>query len=794
MSDDLLEKRKIRKRKYSRKGCKECKRRKIKCDETLPDCNNCSRLNKMCVYELNGAKDPSPGPKVVLQMRHYTQTLPSYTQTLPKRAFETQKVFEAQGPPETPPQAQIPAKSPQNVVQSQNYLNGSISAETTTIEHPRPQNVAMAHALPPLGPPQPVTAFLPAMAQGILTQQVSPTTLSNLETEKLFDEASLLVQEMNDLLGSDLLESFVLAPHTIGVAEGVSNSPVGTYASPISNSSEDRNHFQVDDFISIIHEDGYVNPSGVHEHLVLSNLQLIDQCIAGNSLEEPHVSYLRTVTTTDILYHLYPFASLIELNEVVKLLLTYSGKCPYLLSSLLAISATFQFNQTGKASHDRVRKKYITVCLQALSDAFAEHSGSKNTAFFFNNIEKLLLTVLVLTSYFTATTSTLINNILNSWKAHLRGARDLLMHYSQITNSVNTSQFMSGGLAVAKCWFFILESSAALYAPLGDSPPTFKGENASLLTPDEIYKRRPSILHHQDAILTDTGVFDRDVHSEYHDALSRVNILCTSPTLTDFNLYYGYTSGFVKVILHLCSLIDTMRVNGLRKCPYRWVVHLMKLIDEAAADSIVPKALPETFEVPITSIGHPGYTGPDKVVFPNAVWVIDVDEAGSKRYYSWFDASQQLHVAYVSLWTLVSPGFMQLPRTHAYVQDLVSKVFAGCFFIKSKSLPRYLKEKDTIVVESDNFYLSLTTFDMRCVMVQSIFRLLAGLVVEDEYFERIELFFMGLVKLGNGSSLNSLDIVARFKELRKAKKEQFPEEVDTDVYEYTERSLDIPFA
>lgn len=41
------------KRKYSRNGCTECKRRRMKCDETKPTCWQCARLNRECVYIVN---------------------------------------------------------------------------------------------------------------------------------------------------------------------------------------------------------------------------------------------------------------------------------------------------------------------------------------------------------------------------------------------------------------------------------------------------------------------------------------------------------------------------------------------------------------------------------------------------------------------------------------------------------------------------------------------------------------------------------------------------------------------
>ncbi|CDF88268.1 BN860_06084g1_1 [Zygosaccharomyces bailii CLIB 213] len=50
------------KRKYSRNGCTECKRRRMKCDETKPTCWQCARLNRECIYILN-AKNKKRKPK-----------------------------------------------------------------------------------------------------------------------------------------------------------------------------------------------------------------------------------------------------------------------------------------------------------------------------------------------------------------------------------------------------------------------------------------------------------------------------------------------------------------------------------------------------------------------------------------------------------------------------------------------------------------------------------------------------------------------------------------------------------
>lgn len=39
-----------KKRQYSRNGCRECKRRKLKCDEGKPECWQCAHLGKCCAY------------------------------------------------------------------------------------------------------------------------------------------------------------------------------------------------------------------------------------------------------------------------------------------------------------------------------------------------------------------------------------------------------------------------------------------------------------------------------------------------------------------------------------------------------------------------------------------------------------------------------------------------------------------------------------------------------------------------------------------------------------------------
>lgn len=53
----------MHKRKYSRNGCAECKRRKIKCGEESPKCGYCTKTGKLCVYNQLKFKGASPKHK-----------------------------------------------------------------------------------------------------------------------------------------------------------------------------------------------------------------------------------------------------------------------------------------------------------------------------------------------------------------------------------------------------------------------------------------------------------------------------------------------------------------------------------------------------------------------------------------------------------------------------------------------------------------------------------------------------------------------------------------------------------
>lgn len=865
----------IKKRKYSRGGCQECKRRKMKCDESKPFCHNCSRLNKTCIYEVKskfkfelvGQNSQSPEHDISEEHKELDSTTNSKLSTIkspefegvinnnniekgstnqldnfsvnfykPSNRYDNNFQSEVESPILPIPQSSkhySPAVSPSVIplmsfpsIRPDTYSSSPSISQNISNSRPSFKN-AISDILTPNDMPLPKS------------ETIESDSPNQKDMQNLFDEASLLVSDINHLVSIDLalenhnlfssLESSSLKKHfnannTDKLSHSRSGDKLDNSASAshkstgsISGSDTFENHnFQIDDFTDrishTVDHNNLPNPTignntdGMYEQLRLSNSELIAETMKENNLVGPHITYLKTLTTTDLSYHLYPFASSIESNEVVKLLLTYLKNCPYLLTSLLAISATFQYNQTGKKVHDLTRQKYISVCLRSLSDAFANNGGGKNAYNLADDIERLLLTVLVLTSNFTATAFTHKDSLLSSWKTHLRGAKDLLVNYSKITknskiiNKNINENSMSGGLALAKIWFFAIESLAGLTSPLGGTlakqrqkPKIKNKQDQSILTTDT----EDESSDYNKRIFLDTGYFNADNNKDYHDALVRAGIQTSYPNHKsyDFNMFVGSCMSYVYVMQEFIGALDSLRANDYKQLSTNRIAKLIASLHTARQSFVAPN-VSATYIIPQTSPAHPNYINSyDRIILPEAGYAKSKDSDGNELYYSWFDLSHQVHVDYIYLRVLITPGLLKMPYDHALVQELVTKIMGCAFFIRPKTESSYNQSnKDNILAETENYYLPKELFDNRCIMIQSPFRTCATLVTKDEDFEKIELFFLGLVKLGNGSSLAALDIVTRFRERARLRREN----IDTSEHEpHTDTGTEtefIPFA
>lgn len=256
------------------------------------------------------------------------------------------------------------------------------------------------------------------------------------DLQNLFDDASLLVQ---DSLG-------LFSAHSLTQSQ---NSP------GVSSSFD----FRFKDFEP--ESSNLSSPSTTTIPREFTNRKLIESVLSPEERSEGEIdhNYLDKLTNTRLGLHYFPFADSKESNQVILILLKYLEDCNYLLLSLLAASATFQFVQTTKKSHYDYQSKYTNLCLKHLSNSFPQNDNHKENfqASLIKDIEKLLLTILVLTMNFNTLAYYNRNNMKNNhinWKTHLRGVNELLLKYTKLCPSKN--QDLSDGVALAKTWFLQL--------------------------------------------------------------------------------------------------------------------------------------------------------------------------------------------------------------------------------------------------------------------------------------------------------------------------------------------------
>lgn len=894
---DSAAKKVIKKRKYSRAGCEECKRRKMKCDEVKPFCNNCTRLSKSCVYRskekytFDGPDSGSGSGSGSASRTHGTPGAAGAAGTAMTKTTSGSGSGNAAngnaGPMDGPNLGRIgPGLSPINGggVSGSTGITGDFSVRhylpinggylnnfVTDPQAPGPAPNQSPHAPQPRKPSsvsensskhrQSPPRFTNAISD-ILTPTDSNDYVLNqtdfLEMKHLFDEASLLVSDMNDLQSFDLLNFNsnydTMSRHLDGTSRHLDNSIANPLVerklkdlsespnikeesrdyglpyshfydgkassinnTPLQNSGSisgsdsgvksvsdtfEKHNFRVDEFSKGISVPGDSSMREFDAPLrlsspVISNSELIEQVIKQHNLNGPHANYLRYLKTEAVSYAFFPFNSSVENNEVVHVLLKYANNCPYLLSALLAMITTIEFNITGKSIHEVSGQKYVSVCLKALSQAFVNNSPNKVNQFL-NDIERLLLTVIILTSYFSSKTFKGKDNVLNSWKTHLRGAKDLLINYS-LTTKNQSRLHVSSGLALARTWFFAIEALASLTTPLGgtltrvrNKPDKDSGDKDLATKDDKKFEKSQSVgamsvdtdecsNDSNNRVFADTGYFDKEHNPEYHDALLNNGLLTTvnsnfnyenykgsgkqGTRISEFNLFLGFTMEVVYLVQEFAKSMEILRIKSANdpsiclQLPSLRISKLTSLIYNAQMAIIAPLVNLKTFVIPETSPAHPKFPklDPDRIELPESAYGKFITNENTCIYYSWFDVSQQCHCDAIYLRMLITPGMLQIPKDHPIIRDLVNKILNCLFFILPKTPANLANREDKLMAETENYFISSDLFDHRTFMIQSPYRLVTPLVDDEDTFEKLELFFTGLVKLGNGSATGGLD-------------------------------------
>lgn len=660
---------KIKKRQYSRAGCIECKRRKVKCDEAQPACAICVKANKECTYPTQVANKKQKRKSAI--------------------SLETKQESNGVESTESPP-----TMSTEPEFYELKELDREISADMTLFEN--------------------IFDDANTLVNGLLDCE-----------NFVFDETLPLERPIESARDLKPFHSNIILNDTSKLQMFTNNEELESYlkGTDILNNPElAKSWYQFDLSMRDVAEVDTKEES--------SNVQLTNRIVQIHGLTPIEVQYFENIAVGNFLYYIFPFAANIENNEVMRILLEYLMVFKYLVYALMSVNAACTFTSTNNQVHDQQQRKFTAICMRLLVAAFADLRNNKYSLW---HIEGLILTVLVLTMLFSEMNIIDTTKAPVSWVIHLQEARALLLKYNSIKSQSQHHKPESPGITLAKQFFFCYDWSSKMSLRVSEITTSdledllLLIENAEFLTEDPAY------------VLT----------------LAKLGMIIPATNFhTDFHTFTTINSVILKTMYKLIEAISIMNSKDVspreRQVSPNKVTEIMSLIHEASKQKMIPGiSADKGYEIPIDNVAHPFYPATaEKIYLPECAYGRDIGGA-QEAYYSWCDVAIVLHSRFLYLKIVTSPGLLYLPRNHPVIKQLILEVMQTMFYIKPKSDPSYLRQQ--VLEESQNYYLPKCLFDYRAIMVQLPFRLLIDLTDDETDFEKLELFFKGLLRLGCGS-------------------------------------------
>lgn len=394
------------KRKYSRNGCVECKRRRIKCDETKPSCWQCARLNRECIY-ISNPKNKKRKPKKG-----------SVEKPLLKNESEKSTLKKEHSEDFAGKQATITSNTSHTVPTTAVTL----APLTTNAPTATTTNATGTHIeeMPTVGVTSVACANNVEENNSITKSATLPNANAPVSNMDGYD-ANLLIQNLNDIVSMKLNDSFLLNESLKDLRLPELDIPelLPQTADPVSS---------------------------VPISFLVNNVITFNTKLSSFQLGGVHDGYLK-VFFNDCLDSIAPFFQNQE-NPLRDIILSFARNESYLLSATLAVGASIANRKSASLEDERNYCAYLSHCLSLLGEQF------QNEANVLNKIEPITFTVIMLAW-------DCINTMNSQWRSHLKGVTDL---FKKI-NSGNSSKVMN----VAKCWFKVMETFASVSTVLGGS-------------------------------------------------------------------------------------------------------------------------------------------------------------------------------------------------------------------------------------------------------------------------------------------------------------------------------------
>ncbi|VEU20612.1 DEKNAAC101513 [Brettanomyces naardenensis] len=791
-----------KKRKYSRNGCKECRRRKLKCDEGKPGCWNCVHLHKVCVYEKrikfttsrsftvdsgNSARvinfdanedtdgsNVSPSPSSIPSTTSLPTTLPTGLPTSLPTSHPTSYVFAS---PFIPPGQQnevndslftgasnvisdlnhmiqhfnfdfgfglsdmpgrdvseinYPAISPIPVNQDQPYSNDKyIRKLTKSLDRygVGREGLARSDTAPETDPSQGNSSSMDTGSSHVRSPTIETTNLSQLDSRASSAFAASLTNspqvDSEESMSANSPQPIIILPPNSEHLNSTSSPSVSSPSSGSSSSSSTPSSFPPPKLSILLSQSpdrfDYLNSlnSTITEKDLISLAKYFNW-----TLNSSHVNYLKTFVTK-IHMNFLPFTTTFLNNAYINCFLSKAKEAPHLLFAMLAIAARYEiFEVESKDSnpvmlkyHRRFRSYYLSSCLKSLDSIM--HSKFQ----ILNNIESLLMTILVLASDYSGTKG-------SEWRAHLKGAKDLLVRYCKFRP-------ISLELVIVWLWFYSMETLAGLTAYNGGTIHDFSelqdflGVVKSTDSNMGVALRRSGFLIGGYRV-DDSGnpIFDgksrivggdgdEGAEEEDQEPSNDDNQVKSSPyivisgqrirKLVNYNLYVGYNDDAIDVFNDIVVALECSRrlegrggvkgdsndkridivLNSKGRMRNEYLMNLLSKISKARSFTIMNNKLP--YRIPIDSPYHPlnlkgyHYNNPLGVNIVMSGYIHDTNDKTRSsddrdNWYSWFDLSQQLYVDAAFVRVLSTKLFFTvdgLGIKDSMVQDVIERMLSG---------------------------------------------------------------------------------------------------------------------
>lgn len=474
----------------------------------------------------------------------------------------------------------------------------------------------------------------------------STSSLDQAQVPDLFEGASLLASDLSDLVRELTTIAEPTVPH-YSISDGIAlnNPPPINEKTPLYSMSEG---------IALN------NPPLINEKTLQTDIPISYITLTGQN------HFYMKEFYNDFSNIILPFQAKVDgvsINPVRDVLMIYARDSYYLLYALLACGARTSHRKTSLPEDQSNYKVYLRHCSESLTTAMDQDITAK--------LDSILLTILVLTCDNASNKS-------QAWRAHLRGAKGLLLKKTDGAQKCRSLTFL-----LCRSWYSSIEILAGLVSPNG----------GTLKSSEEL-----------DLLILPNGV-------EEEKALLNLKII--SPE--GFSLFHGYST---ELVLILKDLIRHLRRDGKSRQQYSTIINLITRVEKQLEFHVIDK----TGIIPDTHQYHPINMLSDHSELPKNIGVVSIE--GRKIAFSWLDISHRSYVlaALITIFTKLLNMSEECEIVQGMVRDLLdTAIFLDGTKDSPKSYCSFLLQWPMLVAGSN----SIREVDR--FKVETFFRLLAEL-------------------------------------------------------------------